>query len=57
MFGAGGEVSAGFSNATGRGDVTAPPLQKKNVIIRTNTPRSAKNGSFPCMTITLTYGE
>lgn len=57
MFEAGGEVSAGFSNATGRGDVTAPPLQKKNVIIRTNTPRSAKNGSFPCMTITLAYGE
>jgi hypothetical protein len=53
MFGAGAGISAGFSNATGGGDVIAPSPQKKNVVLRMNNPRSAKNGSLPCMTVTL----
>jgi hypothetical protein len=57
MFGAGGGISAGFSNATGGGDVTDRSPQKKNVILRMNNPRSAKNGSLPCMAVTFASGE
>ena len=53
MFGAGGGISADFSNATGGGDVTDLSPQKKNVVLRMNSPRSTKNGSLPCMTVTL----
>jgi hypothetical protein len=52
MFEAGGGISAGCSNATGGDDVTDPSPQKKNVVLRMNNPRSSRNGSFPCMTVT-----
>jgi len=52
LLGVGGGLIVGFSNAAGGGDVTNPFPQKKNVVLRMNNPRSAKNGSLPCMMVT-----
>lgn len=57
MFDAGGEIFAGDSDTPGTDDVTASLPQKKNVEPRMNSPRSIKNGSLPCITVTFASGE